>query len=49
MMNVHAEMAKHGIEYKFMFRSQDQKNLEDSLIGAATPHFNQDFQRMYGT
>ena len=44
MMNVHAEMAKYGIEYKIMFRSQVQKNLEDSLIGAATPNFNQDFQ-----
>ena len=45
MMNVHAEMAKQGIEYKIMFRSAYEKNVEDSLIGAATPHFNQDFQR----
>jgi proline iminopeptidase len=45
MMNVHAEMAKQGIEYKFMFRSAQEKNIEDSLIESATPHFNQDFQR----
>jgi proline iminopeptidase len=45
MMNVHAEMAKQGIEYKIMFRSPGEKNIEDSLIGSATPHFNQDFQR----
>ena len=45
MMDVHAEMAKQGIEYKIMFRSPQEKNVEDSLIGAATPHFNQDFQR----
>jgi proline iminopeptidase len=45
MMNVHAEMAKQGIEYKIMVRSAQGKKLEDSLIGSATPHFNQDFQR----
>jgi proline iminopeptidase len=45
MMNVHTEMAKQGIEYKIMFRSEHEKNVEDSLIGSATPHFNQDFQR----
>jgi proline iminopeptidase len=45
MMDVHKEMAKYGIEYKIMFRSQREKDIEDSLIGAATPHFNQDFQR----
>jgi proline iminopeptidase len=45
MMNVHAEMAKHGIEYKIMFRSAREKNIEDSLIGSAAAHFNQDFQR----
>ena len=45
MMNVHTVMAKQGIEYKIMFRSQADKDLEDSLIGSATPHFNQDFQR----
>jgi proline iminopeptidase len=45
MMDVHAEMAKHGIEYKIMFRSAREKDIEDSLIGSATPHFNQDFQR----
>jgi len=45
MMDIHAEMAKQGIEYKFMFRSAHEKNVEDSLIGSATPHFNQDFQR----
>ncbi len=49
MMNVHSEMAKYGIEYKIMFRSQQEKNIEDSLIGAATPHFNQDFQRFVWT
>lgn len=45
MMSVHTEMAKKGIEYKIMFRSQADKDLEDSLIGSATPNFNQDFQR----
>ncbi len=49
MMNVHAEMAKYGIEYKIMFRSQHEKNIEDSLIGAATPDFNQDFQHFVWT
>ncbi len=44
MMKVHEELAKKGIEYKIMFRSQRQKNIEDSLINATTPHFNQDFQ-----
>jgi proline iminopeptidase len=34
-----------GIEYKIMFRSQLEKNIEDSLMNVATPHFNQDFQR----
>ncbi|HEY4289992.1 MAG TPA: alpha/beta hydrolase [Puia sp.] len=43
MMDVHEELAKKGIEYRIMFRSQRQKDIEDSLIGAATPHFNQDF------
>jgi proline iminopeptidase len=45
MMDVHAEMVKHGIEYKIMFRSAREKDIEDSLISSATPHFNQDFQR----
>lgn len=45
MMDVHAEMAKYGIEYKIMFRSAREKDIEDSLIESATPHFNQDFQR----
>jgi proline iminopeptidase len=45
MMNVHAELAEHGIEYKIMFRSQREKDIEDSLINSATPRFNQDFQR----
>ncbi len=44
MMNVHRELAKKGIEYKIMFRSQRQKDIEDSLINGTTPHFNQDFQ-----
>ena len=44
MMKVHGELAKKGIEYKIMFRSQREKNIEDSLINATTPHFNQDFQ-----
>jgi proline iminopeptidase len=45
MMSVHAELAKKGIEYKIMFRSQHEKDIDDSLISASTPHFNQDFQR----
>jgi proline iminopeptidase len=49
MMNVHAELAKKGIEYKIMFRSQRQKNIEDSLINRSTPHFNQDFQHRVWT
>jgi proline iminopeptidase len=44
MMAVHAELAKKGIEYKIMFRSQREKNIEDSLIDAASDHFNWDFQ-----
>lgn len=49
MMNVHAELAKKGIEYKIMFRSQRQKNIEDSLINRSTTHFNQDFQHQVWT
>jgi proline iminopeptidase len=45
MMKVHEEMAKQGIEYKIMFKSPGEKQIEDSLIGSATPNFNQDFQR----
>ena len=45
MMRVHEELAKKGIEYKIMFKSQHEKDVEDSLIRSATPHFNQDFQR----
>lgn len=44
MMKVHEELAKKGIEYKIMFRSQHEKNIEDSLIKITSPHFNQDFQ-----
>ena len=44
MIKVHEELAKKGIEYRIMFNSQHQKNVEDSLIDAATPHFNWDFQ-----
>ncbi len=44
LMQVHEELAKNGIEYKIMFRSQHEKNIEDSLIKASTNHFNQDFQ-----
>lgn len=44
MMRVHDTLAIYGIEYKIMFRSQRQKNIEDSLIGAAAKDFNQDFQ-----
>ena len=44
MMKVHEELAKKGIEYKIMFRSQQEKDMEDSLIRFATPHLNQDFQ-----
>jgi hypothetical protein len=43
-MDVHKELAKKGIKYKIMFRSQRQKNIEDSLINITTNHFNQDFQ-----
>jgi proline iminopeptidase len=42
-------MAKKGVEYKIMFRSQKDKDLEDSLIGSATPHFNQDFSHRVWT
>jgi proline iminopeptidase len=49
MMDVHAQLAKYGIEYKIMFRTQHEKDLEDSLIRSATPHFNQDFQRFVWT
>jgi proline iminopeptidase len=44
MMAVHEELEKKGIEYKIMFRSQHEKNVEDSLIRKTTPNFNQDFQ-----
>jgi proline iminopeptidase len=44
MIAVHQELAKKGIEYKIMFRSQRQKNIEDSLLNATSPHFNWDFQ-----
>jgi len=44
MMKVHQELAKKGIEYKIMFRSQRDKDVEDSLIKSTTPNFNQDFQ-----
>ena len=43
MMKVHEELAKKGIEYKIMFRSQHEKNIEDSLITITSAHFNQDF------
>jgi proline iminopeptidase len=49
MMSIHEELAKKGIEYKIMFRSQREKDIEDSLIGAATPHFNQDFSHRVWT
>ena len=45
IMNVHKELEKQGIEYKIMFRSQAEKNIDDSLISTATPHFNQDFSK----
>jgi proline iminopeptidase len=44
LMQVHEALAKNGIEYKIMFRSQQEKNIEDSLINVSTSHFNQDFQ-----
>ncbi len=44
MIKVHEELAKKGVEYKIMFNSQRQKNIEDSLLDAASPHFNWDFQ-----
>ncbi len=44
MINVHKELAKQGIEYKIMFRSQREMNIEDSLAEASTKNFNQDFQ-----
>jgi proline iminopeptidase len=44
MMEVHKELAKQGIEYKIMFRSEHEKNIEDTLINRTTPDFNQDFQ-----
>jgi proline iminopeptidase len=44
MIKVHEELAKKGIEYKIMFRSQHEKNIEDSLAAASTKNFNQDFQ-----
>lgn len=46
MMKVHEELDKKRIEYKIMFRSQRDKDIEDSLIEATTPSgsINQDFQ-----
>ncbi len=44
LMQVHEELAKNGIEYKIMFRSKHEQNIEDSLIKVSTNHFNQDFQ-----
>jgi hypothetical protein len=48
MMNVHAEMAKNGIEYKIMFRSAREKNIEDSLIGSASPLLTRIFNALNG-
>ncbi len=45
MIAVHKELAKKGIEYKIMFSSQAEQDMEDSLISASTPKLNQDFQR----
>ncbi|MDB5143444.1 MAG: alpha/beta hydrolase [Mucilaginibacter sp.] len=45
MMAVHKELAQKGIEYKIMFRSQMEEDIENSLIKATTiSQFNQDFQ-----
>ncbi|HTE01969.1 MAG TPA: alpha/beta hydrolase [Mucilaginibacter sp.] len=44
MIQVHRELAKKGIEYQIMFRSQRQKDIEDSLLTATSPRFNWDFQ-----
>lgn len=49
LMQVHGELALKGIEYKIMFRSQHQKDIDDSLIKEATPHFNQDFSHRVWT
>lgn len=49
MMSVHKELAKKGIEYKIMFRSPKEEDVENSLIKATTPHFNQDFQHRVWT
>jgi proline iminopeptidase len=43
LMQVDNEMSKKAIYYKIMFRSQREKDIDDSLTDAATPHFNQDF------
>jgi proline iminopeptidase len=44
LMAVHAELARKGIEYKIMFRSQRAKDIDDSITQASTAHINQDFQ-----
>ncbi len=49
LMQVHEELARQGIEYKIMFRSKHEQDIEDSLIKATTPHFNQDFQHWFWT
>ncbi len=49
MMSVHGELAKKGIEYKIMFRSQRAKDIDDSITNAATASFNQDFQHRIWT
>jgi proline iminopeptidase len=44
MMAVHQQLAIKGIEYKIMFRSQGDMEIENALIDSAGKPFNQDFQ-----
>ena len=44
LSQVDQEISNKGISYKIMFRSLRDKEIDDSLTNAATPHFNQDFQ-----
>lgn len=47
MNQVHAELAKKGIEYKIMYSTLEQSHFNDSVVGSATPHFNQDFSHRF--
>jgi proline iminopeptidase len=44
MMKVHQQLAIKGIEYKIMFRSQQEMDIENALIDSTCKPFNQDFQ-----